>query len=228
LNRPSAPRCRSEGQSIAVPGGIIGSRLDERFALLAYTTEKNFRTLLWVAFLLAAVLGHAVRTAADDPCPTDIYEIATDRPDVTNSSLAVPFGSLQAENGIDWSVRHGSNAVDGTNTRLRLGVAHCTEFLIDVPGYFDSFSGSQQPSGFSDIVASVKRQLPVPFGFDLSATAGLGFPSGSSNISGLGYQPYIQFPWSHEIDQRWGMAGMLTLTWFPGEAARNPTFEPHS
>jgi hypothetical protein len=83
-----------------------------------------------------------------------------------------------------------------------------------------------QPSGFSDVVASVKRQLPVPFGFDLSATAGLGFPSGSSNISGRGYQPYVQFPWSHEIDQRWGMAGMFTLTWFPSEAARNPTFEP--
>jgi hypothetical protein len=78
--------------------------------------------------------------------------------------------------------------------------SHCTEFLIDVPGYFDFLNGSQ-PSGVSDVVASVKRQLPVPFGIDLSATTGLGFPSGSSNISGHGYQPYIQFPWSREIDR---------------------------
>jgi hypothetical protein len=89
----------------------------------------------------------------------------------------VPYGSFQAENGVDWTVRHGSNAFDGTDTRLRFGIAHCTEFLIDVPNYFLSIDGSQ-PSGFSDVVVSFKRQLPVPFGFDLSATDGLGFPSG--------------------------------------------------
>jgi hypothetical protein len=151
--------------------------------------------------------------------------IATDRPDVTNSSLVVPFASLQVENGLDWSVRHESNVVDGTNTRFRLGVAHCTEFLIDVPNYFNSINGSQL-SGFSDVVVSFKRQLPVPFGFDLSATAGLDFPSGSRNISGSGYQPYLQLPWSHKIDLGWEMAGMFTVTWFPREAERNPTFEP--
>jgi hypothetical protein len=132
---------------------------------------------------------------------------------------------LQAENGVDWMVRHGSNLLDGTNTRLRLGIARCTEFLIDAPSYFLSINGSQ-PSGFSDVVASFKRQLPVPWGFDLSATAGLGFPSGSSKISGHGYEPYIQFPWSHEIADGWQVVSMFTLTWFPSESARNPTFEP--
>jgi hypothetical protein len=120
-------------------------------------------------------------------CPTGADEIATDRPDVTNSSLVVPYGSLQAENGVDWSARHGTNVLDGTNTRLRLGVARCTEFLIDVPNAFALINGAQPPSGFSDVVVSFKRQLPVPFGFDLSATGGLGFPSGSSKISGRGY-----------------------------------------
>jgi hypothetical protein len=136
----------------------------------------------------------------------------------------VPSGSLQAENGLDWIVRHGSNALAGTSTRLRFGVAHCTEFLIDVPNYFGSLNGSP-PSGFSDVVVSFKRQLPVPFGFDLSATAGLGFPSGS-NISGQGYQPYIQFPWSHTVADGWEVVGMFTLIWFPSESRRDPTFEP--
>jgi hypothetical protein len=182
------------------------------------------RLLLCGALVFAIVRSTRASCQADE-CPTDADEIATDRPDVTNSSVVVPFGSLQAENGIDWSVRHVSNVLDGTTTRLRLGVAHCTEFLIDVPSYFESLNGSQS-SGFSDVVASFKRQLPVPFGFDLSATAGLGFPSGSSEISGRGYQPYIQFPWSHEIGWGWGVGGMFTLTWFPSESARNPTFEP--
>jgi len=125
---------------------------------------------------------------------------------------------------VDWTVRRGSNGIDGSNTRLRLGVAHCTEFLIDVPSYFDSLNGSE-PSGFSNVVVSFKRQLPIPFGFDFSATGGMGFPSGSGQISGRGYEPYIQFPWSHEIADGWGVDGMFTLTWFPGESARNPTFE---
>jgi len=192
---------------------------------LRYSYRTRFRALLWVALLLGAVLAYAVTTAAGDPCPTDSDEIATDRPDVTNSSLVVPTGSLQAENGVDWTVRHGSNALDGTNTRLRLGVAYCTEFLIDIPNYFGSLNGPQ-PSGFSDVVVSFKRQLLTPFGFDLSATAGVGFPSGSDKVSRRGYQPYIQFPWSHSIADGWGVEGMFTVTWFPSESVRNPTFEP--
>jgi hypothetical protein len=137
----------------------------------------------------------------------------------------VPFGSLQAENGVDWLARHESNSLDATNTRLRAGVAHCGEFLIDIPSYSGSLNGSE-PSGFSDVVVSFKRQLPVPFGFNLSATSGLGFPSGSSKISGPGYQPYIQFPWSHEIADGWGVEGMFTVTWYPSDSHRNPTFEP--
>jgi hypothetical protein len=174
--------------------------------------------------LLASTAGGGLVASADD-CPTISDEIATDRPDVTNSSLVVPLGSLQAENGVDWAVRHGSNVLDGTNTRLRFGVAHCTEFLVDVPSYFGSLNGSQ-PSGFSNVVVLLKRQLPVPLGFDLSATAGLGFPSGSKKISGLGYQPYIQFPWSHSIANGWGVEGMFTVIWFPSDSTRNPTFEP--
>jgi hypothetical protein len=166
-----------------------------------------------------------VSAAGDSGCPTAIDEIATDRPDVTNSSLVVPYGSVQAENGVDWSVRHTSNVLDGTNTRIRFGVARCSEFLIDVPSYFLSINGSE-PSGFSDVVVSFKRQLPAPYGFNLSAMAGLGFPSGSTKISGHGYQPYLQAPWSHEIRDGWEVVGMFTLTWFPSESVRNPTFEP--
>jgi hypothetical protein len=188
-------------------------------------SRSPVRLALCCTLLLSTLVGATRPSCGADECPTAADEIATDRPDVTNSSLVVPLGSLQAENGIDSSVRHGSNALDGTNTRLRLGIAHCAEFLIDIPNYLDSFNGSQ-PSGFSDVVVSFKRQLPVPFGFEMSATAGLGFPSGSSKISGQGYQPYIQFPWSHKVADGWEVVGMFTLTWFPGEPTQNPTFEP--
>jgi len=187
--------------------------------------SSSLRLLLYVMLLSSALARNARLARGADPCPNAADDIATDRPDVTNSSLVVPTGSLQAENGLDWTVRHASNALDGTNARVRLGVAHCTEFLLDIPNYFGSLNGPQ-PSGFSNVVVSFKRQFAVPFGFDLSATAGVGFPSGSEKISGSGYQPYIQFPWSRGITEGWGIEGMFTLIWFPNDSTRNPTFEP--
>jgi len=183
------------------------------------------RSAFTVLLFVIALATPASVTFAADGCPDIASEISTDRPDVTNSSVVVPYGSLQVENGVDWTVRQGSNVVSGTETRLRLGVARCTEVLADVPTYFYSLNG-RASSGFSDLVVSVKRELPDPFGFDLSATTGLGFPTGSSKISTHGYDPYIQIPWSRRITDDWSLHGMFTVTWFTSQHRINPTFEP--
>jgi hypothetical protein len=177
-----------------------------------------------VLFVIALAAPASVTFAADG-CPNSADEISTDRPDVTNSSVVVPYGSLQVENGVDWTVRQGSNVVSGTETRLRLGVARCTEVLADVPTYFYSLN-SRASSGFSDFVVSVKRELPVPLGFHLSATGGLGFPTGAAKVSSHGYDPYIQLPWSRPITDDWSLHGMFTVTWFTSQHTINPTFEP--
>jgi len=173
----------------------------------------------------AALIAGAANALAAGDCPTRADSINTDRPGVSNSSVVVPYGSFQVESGVDWSVAGGSNLLTGNETRMRLGVANCTEFLIDVPSYVGSINGPH-PSGFNNVVVSAKRQLPIPFGFDLSATAGLGFPSGYRKISGRGYQPYIQAPWSHDLPYGWSAAGMFTMTWFPSQSEKNPTFGP--
>src|SRR5271156_6790937 len=183
------------------------------------------RSLASGALVWMTVLTGAANAQISADCPSPASAISTDRPGVTNSATVVPRGSFQAENGSDWMVVHGSNFLTGSETRLRLGVAQCTEFLIDVPSYTGALDGSQ-PSGFSDVVVAFKRELPMPTSFQLSATAGLGFPSGSSKISGRGYQPYIQAPLSYRIGRGWSASGMLTLAWFPSESERNPTFGP--
>jgi len=87
--------------------------------------RKTSSSAVRFPLLMAALLSRPISVAVGDSCLTSVDEIATDRPDVTNSSLVVLYGSLQ---GVDSTVTHGSNALDGTNTRFRLGVAHCTEF----------------------------------------------------------------------------------------------------
>jgi hypothetical protein len=189
-------------------------------APLATSRRPAIYGMLFVAAMIAGA-----RASAADTCSTIASEIDTDRPDVTNSSRVVPYGSLQAENGVDWTVRQGSNVLSGTETRLRLGVAECTEVLADVPTYFYSLNG-RASSGFSDLVVSIKRELPVPLGFHLSAAGGLGFPTGASKISSHGYDPYIQFPWSRRLTNVWSLHGMFTVTWFTSQHISNPTFEP--
>jgi hypothetical protein len=46
------------------------------------------------ALFALVCIGISSASAANDGCPQSGAEIATDRPDVTNSSLVVPTGSL--------------------------------------------------------------------------------------------------------------------------------------
>jgi hypothetical protein len=174
--------------------------------------------LLKCACALALLWGLAIAPPVDAAdaidCPGNSSDIVTDRPNVTNSSLAVPYGSLQIENGLTWTARNHSNLLDGSETRLRLGVARCSEVVLDVPNFFYSASGPA-PSGFSDVGLSVKRQFaPLPAGFTLAVTAGLFLPTGAKRISGRGYGPYLQFPWAKDLDGGWSVSGMFTVAWF--------------
>src|ERR1700730_15588126 len=66
--------------------------------------SKTQLRLLLCGILLIPALAVGTGSASAQDCPTTSDEIATDRPDVTNSSRVVPYGSLQAENGVDWTV----------------------------------------------------------------------------------------------------------------------------
>jgi hypothetical protein len=58
----------------------------------------------------------------------------------------------------------------------------------------------------------------------LSVVVGLALPTGATRISGRGYSPYLQFPWSQEIADGWSANGMLTTFWFPDQPA-SPAIE---
>jgi opacity protein-like surface antigen len=171
------------------------------------------RALKFVALAAASLATMSAAAAAQ--CTQPDSPIETDRPDVTNSSIVVPLGSLQNENGIDTSRDHGADIFNGTNSRWRLGVAPCLEVLVDLPTYVTRWHGSG-PSGFSDIAPAVKWQLsPLPGKFDLSITAGAALPTGATEVSGLGVQPYLQIPWSIALGEGWALTGMETNFFAP-------------
>lgn len=173
--------------------------------------------------LLLSVLGASAAVA--DQCPQEESPIVTDRPDVTNSSLVVPQGSFQSENGINFSQQHSTHEFDGTNSRLRWGIAPCLEFLIDLPTYFAAVRNPLN-SGFTNVAPAVKWQIsPVPGKIDLSATLGAGLPTGNKAIAGPGVQPYVQFPWSWELGGGWEVTGMLTNFILPADPSNKLSTE---
>jgi hypothetical protein len=151
-----------------------------------------------------------------ETCTQGEAEIVADRPDVTNSSIVVPVGSLQNENGINLSQQRSAQTFDGSNGRIRLGIAPCLELLADLPTYVARINGAAN-SGFADVIPALKWQIsPVPGKIDLSMTAGAGF-AGATRISGPGIQPYLQLPWSWELDGGWSLSGMTTNFFQPAD-----------
>jgi hypothetical protein len=129
-----------------------------------------------ICLLLASSILGTVEAQAEG-CPTAKDDIATDRPDVTNSSLVVPTGSLQNENGVNFSMREGGRTFDGTNSRWRLGIAPCLELLVDLPTYFSNVQGPGN-SGVSDVSPALKWQIsPIPGKIDLSVVFGVALPT---------------------------------------------------
>jgi hypothetical protein len=180
---------------------------------LERVSGRTLRISLVLLFTVASAIG-----ARADGCPTATDEIATDRPDVTNSSVVVPLGSFQSENGVNLSSRNGSQIIDGTNTRWRVGIASCLELLVDLPTYSTPVRGSGS-SGFSDVSPAIKWQIsPTPGKFDSSVVVGVGLPTGTVDIAGRGAQPYLQTPWSWELNGGWGVSGMLTEFFRPSDA----------
>jgi hypothetical protein len=166
------------------------------------------------SFLISLVAGIA-------PLHGQTSQIATDRPAITNSSVVVPSGSLQVENGLQTTTA-GQRTVDGPETLAVFGLTDATELRLTVPDYINSPAGS----GFGDPALGVKQQIVhTSGGFDLSLILFLSFPAGASAVSSHGYDPGLQMPWSQKLSQNWTAAGMASLYWLTQPGARNLTGE---
>ena len=139
-------------------------------------------------------------------------EIVTDRPDITESAIVVPIGSLQFENGFAWTSDHGKQSLDVSETLLRFGIFGRTELRLVLPNYAGGLNARSPGSGFEDVAFGLKQQLgPLSGGVDLSVIVALSFPSGGRDVSSGGYDPFVKFPWSKDLEHGWSFGGMQSL-----------------
>jgi hypothetical protein len=174
------------------------------------------KRILLAALVVPMAYGQAPNAPAAAP-------ISTDRPAVTDSSVVVPLGSLQVENGFADTASRGQTTFDSPETLLRLGVASNTEVRLTLPDYFGVTGMS---SGFGDLTVGMKQQLgPTAGGFDVSLVVSLSLPTGARAISSHGYDPSVQLPWSRALSSNWTAAGMLSVYWPTQQGRRNVTGE---
>jgi hypothetical protein len=161
--------------------------------------------------------------------------MVTDRPDITESSLVVPAGTLVVENGFTWTRDHGKGILDLSESLVRLGLGNRTEFRFAAPTYFhnlfDNHSGNQggrgSTSGFDDASLGVKEQIgPLPGGIDLAVIVAVSLPSGASGLTTHGVDPVIKLPWSRELKHGWSFGGMQSRFYQTEYGRRNPIWEP--
>jgi hypothetical protein len=162
--------------------------------------------------LVASSLLH---DAQAEPCGARAQEpIATDRPQIASSSIVVPCGSLQFENGLSATSAAGQRTFDLPETSARLGVFSKTELRFGVPIYFQNDpTTSGFVNGFGDFSLGFKQQLgPVKGGFDVSVIPAVSLPVGAKAISSHGYDPSVQIPWSRAMTKTWTAAGMFSVS----------------
>lgn len=184
-----------------------------------------FRDRLIVAFsalFLLGAVGLRGQTAPDSQ-----PSISTDRPSVANSSVVVPKGDFQVENGLLITNTQGQYILDLPETALRFGLLDKTELRLSAPDYFDTVSTSGPSlSGFGDIAIGVKHQFgPIGGTFNLSSILFLSLPSGGEAISSHGYDPGLQLPWSRQLSANWTAGGQVAFYWPTQEGKHNFTGE---
>jgi hypothetical protein len=172
--------------------------------------------------LLLAITGALAVPAGAQDCGADAQStIATDRPQITNSSVIVPCGSLQFENGLQVTGNAGQRTVDLPETSVRLGVTKRTELRFGIPNYLhNDDTGSGFVNGFGDLSLGFKQQLGPIRGFDLSLIPSFSVPTGANLISSGGYDAALQLPWSRSLSKSWTAAGQFSVAW-PTEAGRH-------
>jgi hypothetical protein len=177
--------------------------------------------------IVAAIASLLPASAAvADGCPKFSDNIATDRPDITNSSTVVPVGSLQSENGSPrpWGLDcRRAPSITGPGVQNA-----CTEHLaafskppvfeesvhVDVGKQWARDATLRRAACIALAATHAPFPVTVPF-LDRRFQPQLDQP-----------QPYLQLPWSRELAYNWSLRGMATLFFRPRDPISQLTTEP--
>ncbi len=136
--------------------------------------------------------------AAEEP-------LVTDRPDFTESALAVDTGRWQFEMGATYDDGADINATSLGEVLIRWGFSKDLELRVVAPSYLWLDGGGEDSSGFLDMALGFKYEIHdgSGTGFFGSTAAGVivstTMPTGSSAVSSPDWQPLAVFAASWDL-----------------------------
>lgn len=156
--------------------------------------------------------------------------IVTDRPDFTESTLAVPYGRIQVESGYTFTYdrerRDRTRDHTAPEFLYRIGLLDEFELRVAWLGYSwqeDLFetrtrqgrrvSQEQWGQGANDVILGFKQHfwgqdgLRPDFGVIVETTV----PSGSGTLSSGDVDPGIKLLWAYDLSATWSLAGNLNF-----------------
>jgi hypothetical protein len=184
-------------------------------------TRASFATIL--PLLALAGIAPAQGEAPPDP-PKGLFglpaapidePLVTDRPDFTESTLAVPVGRAQLEAGLTFTRDNpggGSRAesVEAPEALLRLGLARGFELRIGAPSYAWADDGAADENGATDLSLGFKFELATQEGArpSLAVLAELSLPTGADAFTSDSVDPGVILAWAYDLGESgWSVAG---------------------
>ncbi len=148
-------------------------------------------------------------SAAASPALAQAPDLATDRPDFTESTAVVPLGAVQAELGATWERAGGHDVVSGPELLVRWAPFERLELRLGAPDYVSAGSAS----GFTDPTLGLKVPLGPVGGWGLAAIATVLVPLGDRTQSSGRLDPALVLTASRDLAPGLGLGAQAGATW---------------
>jgi len=160
--------------------------------------------------------AHALAGLRDFRAASIDGPLVTDRPDFTESTLAVPLGRAQIEAGLTFT-HHGTDAdsFGAPEALLRVGVLPGFELRIGAPGFAWEDRGPGTERGLTDSSLGFKLELGEQSGAapSLAVIGQLSIPTGADAFTSDRADPSAILAWAYDVgDTGWSIAGNAGVT----------------
>ncbi len=140
--------------------------------------------------------------------------LATDRPQFTETSLAIPRGKLQLETGALFDQADGISGRRGPELMVRFGLLPRTEARVGYNHSWESADGKGENSGLFHVGAKIQI-APEDAAWGASVIPTFEWDQIETTIEDADADAAfgLIFTWAHNWNERWNLSGILGPVW---------------
>lgn len=149
-------------------------------------------------------------------------ELGADRPDFTESPVAVPAGAVQVEAGATWQrISSSLESLELPELLVRWGLGRGWEARFELPGLL-RLRGEVSGSARSDGGVGFKRVLGVVLpGTEAAVLVMVSVPVGEKWATSDRMDPLAAFTWERDLGSTWALGGQTTVAWVSEDRRRD-------